>query len=82
MLNNTLNHCSRCNDGYPLPEKEAAAALDGAFEMYLSVDDGKVCLTAVPDDPYYEFGIAVRFCPWCGRKLHPKTEFADPDYGR
>lgn len=67
MLN---GHCTHCNDGYPLPEKVAAESIDGAFEMYLSVDDGKICPTAVPDDPYYEFGILVRFCPWCGRELH------------
>ena len=67
MLN---DHCTHCNDGYPLPEKEAAEALNGSFEMYLSSDGVKICLTAVPDDPYYEFGIPVRFCPWCGRELH------------
>lgn len=64
------NHCLFCHDGYPLPEKEASKALNSFNAMYLSVDDGNVYLTAVPADPYYEFGIGVSFCPWCGRKLH------------
>lgn len=71
MLN---DHCTHCHDGYPLPEKEAAENIGGYNEMYLSNDDGNIWLTAVPDDPYYEFGTRVRFCPWCGRELHVKGD--------
>ncbi len=77
MRNNTMNQCPRCNDGYPLPEKEAARTLDRLNEMYLSIDDGKIWLTSVPDDPFCEVRILVRFCPWCGRELHVMEDVKD-----
>lgn len=69
-VKNKDNYCSHCNDGHPLPHEVAEMELGGGYEMYLSVvEDGRVWLTAEPDDPWYTFAKEVRFCPWCGREL-------------
>ena len=69
-------YCSACWNARPLKQMKPAVYVhgcEGGYENKTSYCCFKVIgetlkLKTIPDDPYYEDVIEVKFCPFCGYK--------------